>query len=165
MRELYRRGGCPIPDCTSRVPCPGLPADAPDSIQILSHKEYFALYPRYEIVMLRMANCHNISSLAATSRWLRCGREPWLRPCTAELPVVRSMDRCVKPNLHAFSSSGLNGSRAQWCSDGTSAAAVSALRADCEAGRASPRLCRRLWAGEIRESSAAWACRQSGKCF
>lgn len=63
-----------------------------DSIQILTHDEYFSTEPRYELVLLRHAECERLDQLP--SRIMKCGRHPHLEPCATGSPALRRVVTC-----------------------------------------------------------------------
>jgi hypothetical protein len=82
-----------------------------DSIQILSHQEYFSREPRHELILLKRRECEGLTADAKRSssssnkddNGLRCGRPPHhLYACTDGHPGLRGMQTCHSFAQHEF---------------------------------------------------------------
>ena len=66
-----------------------------DSIQVLRHHEYFSTEPRYELIMLRHAECESLATASSASLDLRCGRHPHLTACTNGSAALQRVSTCA----------------------------------------------------------------------
>lgn len=58
------------------------PYHALDTVQIHHHQEFFSHEGRQEVVLLRHPDCGFFDTALRSA--VRCGRHPWLRPCSSE---------------------------------------------------------------------------------
>lgn len=65
-----------------------------DSVQFLNHKEGFSNEPKTEILMLRWPMRVRANTTVADG--VRCGRDPFLEPCSPSHAAVRLHAQCSR---------------------------------------------------------------------
>ena len=104
-------------------------------------QEYFSAERRHEVVLLRMPECATLSKWAEQdpaghNQHVRCGRQPWLRPCKATSEGYARMHRCRSwyTARHWVAPSARRLVRYKACTDSVSKMALSAWRNFSSAG-------------------------------